>query len=222
MNEDTANNLSLTSSFEEEIFNKSFDLSVDYSEIAIDLITTSEVIKEIPWVKTLVAFYNITSSINARFNIKKNLVFLQRFHLRQIDLKKLEEFKHKLNNDSKYKNEILETTLVLIEKFADIEKAKILANLLISHIEENLTWEDFRKLSFILNNLNPFGYIFLEKTCNQNSYSMSMSKVIEGEAFLLACGIGTKFEDIFRLTKTGQQLYDFGLKPLKNKDCPNS
>ncbi len=218
MTEKTTNNDSLTASFEKEIFNNTFDLSVNYSEIALDLISTSEIVKEIPWVKTLAAFYNITSSINSRYNIKKILVFLQEFHSHQINSKKLDEFKYKLNNNNEYKNEILEITLVLIEKFVDIEKSKILANLLKAHVEEDLTWEDYRKLSFVLNQLNPSGYIFLIKSFNKEM-TMTMSQLMEGEAFLLACGIGRMFEEQLKITPSGKKLYEFGLKPLKEKYC---
>lgn len=218
MDEQTSNNFSLSESFEKEIFNKSIDLSIDYSEIALDLISTSEVVKEIPWVKTLAAFYNITSSINERYNVKKFLVFLQEFHSHQIDSKKLDDFKNKLNSNNEYKNEILEITLVLIEKFIDIEKSKILANLLKAHIEEDLTWEDYRKLTFVLNQLNPSGYIFLIKSFNKE-IRMTMIQSIEGEAFLLASGIATKFEEQVKITPSGKKLYEFGLKPLKEKYC---
>ncbi|WP_291152294.1 hypothetical protein [Flavobacterium sp. UBA7680] len=218
MKNETINDISITDSFEKEIFNKTFDLSVNYSEIALDLISTSEIIKEIPWVKTLASFYNISSSINARYNMKKNLVFLQEFHSHKIDEEKLRDFKEKLYQDNKYRNEIIEITLVLIEKFIDIEKAKILANLLKAHIEADLTWEDYRKISFALNHLNPSGYIFLIQSFNKEM-KKTMIQSMEGEAFLLACGIGRIFEEQLKITPTGKKLYEFGLKPLKEIYC---
>lgn len=213
--EETINDSDLTNSFEKEIFNKSFDLTVDYSEIALDLITTSDIFKQIPWVKTLTTFYSITSSLNNRYNIKKNLVFLQEFHLNVIDSKKLEEFKYKLNNNNEYKNEILEITLNLIEKFIDIEKSKILASLLKAHIEGFLTWDDYRTLTFVLTQLNPAGYIFLIKWFN--GVKMGMLELMEGQAFIVSCGIGIIFEEQIKITLTGKKLYEFGLKSLKNK-----
>lgn len=207
-------NNTLTNNLEKEIFNKTFDLSSDYTEVAIDVIINDDILKEIPIVKSLISFYNISSSLIARHNVKKVIIFLQEFHSKKVDSDKLERFKTKLEKDSNKKNEILETVLVLIEKFIDFEKSKILANLFLAHIENKLTWKDFKKLSFILNNLNPSGYVFLEKCADKNT-SMKMSELIEGEAFLLACGIGTKFEEQFKLTNAGLKLYEYGLKPLK-------
>ncbi len=218
MNKNIVDNINLTDSFEKEIFNKTVDLSIDYGEIAIDIISTSEIIKEIPTVKSLYAFYNIGSSINSRYNIKKMLVFLSEFHSHNIENEKLEKFKEKINNDNKYRNELLETTLVLIEKFIDMEKSRILANLLKAHIEEKISWQQYQELSFILNQLNPSGYKILIRHFDK-SVEMKMSKQVEGEAYLLACGIGTIFEDQLRINVAGRNLYCFGLKPIKERYC---
>jgi len=148
--------------------------------------------------------------------MKKNLVFLQEFHSHKIDEKKLSDFKEKLNQDNKYRTEIIEITLVLIEKFINIEKSKILANLIKAHIEDDLTWEDYRKISFVLNLLNPSGYIFLIQSFNKEM-TKTMIQSMEGEAFLLACGIARMFEEQLKITPTGRKLYEFGLKPLKER-----
>ena len=48
---------------------------------------------------------------------------------------------------------------------------------------------------------------------------MNMRQLVEGEAFLLACGIATSFENQVKITQTGKKLYDFGLKSLTEKYC---
>ncbi|KYG83495.1 hypothetical protein [Roseivirga echinicomitans] len=146
------------------------------------------------------------------------MIFLEQFHSKGIDENKLKKFKDKFNENSKHRNHVLETILLLNEKFIDTEKSKILANLFSAHIEENLTWEDFFKISFILSNLNPAAYLFLEKHVDKDSkIRTKMYESIEGEALLMACGIGTMFEQQFKPTRTAIKLYEYGLKPLKNK-----
>lgn len=177
-------NLNIISSFEKEIFNKTFDLSIEYGEIAIDIITTSEVLKAIPGLKTIATFYDITSSINSRYNFKKILVFLQQFHSQKINIDALKKFQIKISNDPKYRQELLETTLILIEQFTDLEKSRILANLLVAHINEDLTWNDYCTIIFIVNQLNPSGYISLIKHCNKKvQIPTGMREYIEGGIF---------------------------------------
>jgi hypothetical protein len=206
----------LTNSIEKEIFNTTTELTQDYAELALDTIANESLLSEIPIVKSLVSFYKITSSIVDRHNVKKILMFLEEFHSKSINENKLKIFKKKFSENTKHRNHVLETILLLNEKFIDTEKSKILANLFSAHIEGNLTWEEFFKLSFVLSNLNPAGYKFLEKSADKNTnIKMKMFELIEGEALLMACGIGTKFEERFKPTKTGINLYEYGLKPLK-------
>lgn len=205
----------LTKNIENEIFNTASELTQDYAELTLDALTNESLLSEIPVIKSLVSFYKITSSIIDRHNLKKILMFLEEFHSTNIDENKLKNFKEKFDNNPKHRNLVLETILLLNEKFIDTKKSKILANLFSAYINENLTWEDFFKLSFILSNLNPSGYKFLEKSVNPHSnIKMKMIETIEGEALLMACGIGTKFEDRFRPTKTAIKLYEYGLKPI--------
>jgi len=206
----------LTDSIEKEIFNTTSELTQDYTELALDTLTNESLLSEIPIVKSLVAFYKITSSIVDRHNVKKILIFLEQFHSKSIDENKLKRFKDKFNENSKHRNHVLETILLLNEKFIDTEKSKILANLFSAHIEENLTWEEFFKMSFILTNLNPAAYLFLEKYVDKDSnIRTKMYESIEGEALLMACGIGRMFEEQFKPTRTAIKLYEYGLKPLK-------
>ena len=201
----------ITEKLEIEIYEKTLELEIDYAELVIDNITENEILKEIPIVKTLVSFYNISSSFIARHNVKKILVFLKEFHTRNIDQVKLENFKAKFEKDLKHKEQVFETVLVLNEKFIEVIQSKILANLFKAHIEEQISWVEFNQLAFVLNSLNPAGYDFLHQKCKEEKWSDQ-----DGEAFMYSCGIGHLDGLKFTITKTGQKLYVFGIKPLKN------
>ena len=201
----------ITEKLEIEIYEKTLDLEIDYTELVIDNITENDLLKEIPIVKTLVAFYNISSSFMARHNVKKILVFLKEFHTRSVNQVKLEKIKAKFEKDFIYKEQVLETILVLNEKFIKVEQSKILANLLKAHIEEEINWAEFNQLAFVLNSLNPAGYDFLHRKCKDEQYSVQ-----DGEAFMYSCGIGHLDGLKFTITETGHKLYEFGIKPLRN------
>ena len=201
----------ITEKLEIEIYEKTLNLEIDYTELVIDNITENDLLKEIPIVKTLVAFYNISSSFMARHNVKKILVFLKEFHTRSVNQVKLEKFKAKFEKDFIYKEQVLETILVLNEKFIKVEQSKILANLFKAHIEEEINWAEFNQLAFVLNSLNPAGYDFLHRKCKDEQYSDQ-----DGEAFMYSCGIGHLDGLKFTITETGHKLYEFGIKPLRN------
>ena len=201
----------ITEKLENEIYNQTLDLEIDYAELVIDTFTENDILKEIPIIKTLVAFYNISSSMIARHNVKKVLVFLKEFHIGNIDKDKLANFRTKFEQDVKHKEQVLETILVLNEKFIAFEQSKILANIFKAHIEEQISWAEFNQLAFVLNSLNPAGYDFLHRKCKDEQWSDQ-----DGEAFMYSCGIGHLDGLCFKITETGQKLYNFGIRSLKN------
>lgn len=158
----------ITASIKNEIIKPTIDISTDYSEVALDSLLDEGLLKDIPIIKTIVGFYNITQSINSRYNIKKILTFFQYLHRGTIDATKHEQFLTKFNNDKEYQRKIVETIVILNERFLEIEKSKIYANLIRSHIEGNLSWSELQNISTILNNINMAGLPFLEKMARNN------------------------------------------------------
>lgn len=211
----------LTKGFEKEIFDNSLDAISEYAEITLDSLMKDEILSKIPIVKSIVAFYKISSSIADRHNMKKLIIFFREFHSNSIDSKKLEAFKQRLNSNERYKNEVLELTLLLIERFIDERKSRVLANLLKAHIENNLAWTDYKKLIFALNALNPIAFPFFIKhnLTRLKDYSRAKFKIkggemMEYEPMLVSCGIGFSHEYKFQLNGAGKKLYDFGFSTL--------
>lgn len=193
-----------------EIKNKSLDLTIDYSELALDEILKDGILKEIPLVKSLVVFYNIYNSVVARYNVKKILTFFREFNSSIIQSDKLEKFKSKFSEDKNYQSKVIEVIVLLNERFIQTEKSKILAKLLISYIEEKISWDDFNDLCVVLDNIHPKGLCFLKKMAKENFYNHGRDQ--EGEALMFSCGIGHRHGSLFIINDFGKKLYEYGLK----------
>lgn len=139
----------LIKTVEKEIFDYSLDLGIEYAELGLDAIVNTGVLKEIPVIKSLYGAYNIYSSVSSRFRVKKILTFLKQLNSKTIEIQKLEKFKQDFE-DEKYRDEVLETVILLNERFLNVEKSKVLANFLRCLIEEKITYSDFQHLSSIL------------------------------------------------------------------------
>lgn len=196
----------------DELTNKSIDLGVEYSEIALDEFLKEGLLKEIPIVKSVVAFYNIGNSVLARYNSKKILTFFKEFHNRDINSERLLKFKSKFNSDSKYRTQVVETIILFNERFNHIEKSKILAKLLLSHIDGHLSWEELIALAIVLENIHPNGIIFLKSKMTNLVVNRHDP---EGEPLMVACGIGYSgfgVQSPFKINKLGLLFYEFGIK----------
>jgi len=209
--ENNINSTDITKIVCNEINTKSLDLGIDYSELALDAFLKDSVLKEIPFVKSVVSFYNIGHSVIARHKTKKILTFFKEFHSCEIELDKFEKFKNKFNGDADYQNQVVETILLLNERFLQIEKSKILAKLIISHIEEKISWNELTDLSVVLDNIHPKGFLFLEKMSKENNWA-NHGRDQEGEALMIACGIGHRHGTLFMINDLGKKFYIYGLR----------
>jgi hypothetical protein len=99
---------------------------------------------------------------------------------------------------------------LLNERFLQIEKSKILAKLIISHVEEKITWNDFTDLTVVLDNIHPKGFLFLEKMATDHNYANHGRDQV-GEALMFACGIGHRDGTLFSINELGKKFYENGL-----------
>ena len=201
----------ITKIVSKEINTKTLELGIDYSELALDEFLKDGVLKEIPFVKSVVSFYNIGNSIIDRHKTKKILTFFKEFHSSEIKPEKLEKFKQKFDEDIDYQIQVVETITLLNERFLQIEKSKILAKLIISHVEEKISWDELTDLTVVLDNIHPKGFLFLDKMAKEHNYA-NHGRDQQGEALMFACGIGHRHGTLFMINELGKKFYENGLQ----------
>ena len=91
----------LVENFEKSLFNDSKDIIEDYLEIGIDSIIDNGILKEIPIVKTIVGVLKVGKNVHDRNLLKQTLVFINEFNRNEIRQDKIEEYKKRIENDSK-------------------------------------------------------------------------------------------------------------------------
>ncbi|MNS40669.1 hypothetical protein D3C72_729940 [compost metagenome] len=206
-------NNDITQIVSKEIIEKTLDLTIDFAEIGLDQFITNDVLGEIPIVKSITAFYKIGNSVINRHNTKKILNFFQEFNNNKIDDIKFNEFKHKFNTDQKYQSQVTETIILLNERFLQVEKSKILANLIIAHIENNLTWDELTNTTIVLDIIQPKAFSLLEEVSKFSHWSSHDFGEDIREGLILAYGIGYKQGTQLFISETGKQLFNYGIKP---------
>ncbi len=205
----------ITQIVSKEILDRSLDLSIDYAEIAIDEFITNDVLGEVPIVKSIVSFYKIGNSVINRHNTKKILAFFQEFNTRQIDRAQIKTFQDKFTSDSKYQSEVTDIVVLLNERFLQVEKSKILANLIAAHIESKLSWKELKDIAFVLDSIHPKGFSFLKKMSALPNWVLNTFNNDPDESLMFACGIGKRSGTRFSIEDMGQKLYRLGIEPAK-------
>ncbi len=204
----------LIKAVEKEIFDPTLDLGIEYAELGLDAMMDTGILKEIPIVKSLYSVYSIYNSVTDRFRIKKILTFLKQLSSKTIEPEKLEKFKQSLE-DKKYHDEVLETVILLNERFLHVEKSKILANFFRCLIEEKITYSDFLYLTSILDAIQLRGLTYLKEWGNVSRDFVGMRDVaIEEIPLLLSCGIGYIHGSGIMINDMGRKFFNFGISPL--------
>lgn len=197
---------------ENEILNPAVDLTIDYAEIGLDYFLDNAAISEIPIVKSIVGVVKIGLSIKERYDLKKLLTFFKEFQSGNVSDENRAVFKEKFNANEKYRTEVVETIVLLNERFLDVKKSKILASLMNAHLNQQLIWSELIDISIVLNSIHPKSFAFLKEMAEQNwSYHGRNS---EYEPLIFSCGIGHRHGNKFSISKMGQDLFNYGVKPI--------
>ncbi len=200
-----------------EIIYPSIDLTIDYSEIALDSILDNQAfLKEIPILKHIVSIVKIGLGIRERYFIKKLLIFLEEFHKGRIDPEKHEKFKSKFSNNKPYQKNVIDHLMIWIDRFDSEMKSKILSYLFKAHIENKLNWTRFFELSVCIDKLHPSGFEAFYLLYTEQDYPNQLEgrSFLNGSGLLIEPNFGS-YSDIEAgpvFTDLGKELYEFALK----------
>lgn len=142
----------LVTSFSETLLNDSAkELSVDLLESSLDTLFSSEVVKEIPIVKSLIAIGKTGVMLKNRNFIRQTLAFMNELNNGTISVEKKEKFSERIRNGDKKAQEEVERIMLILESTIDLEKSSILAKFVVAYVNENLSYSQFHELTDILN-----------------------------------------------------------------------
>lgn len=133
---------------------------IDIAEISIDSILEDGLIRDIPILSTIVNITKTSVSIRDRIFAKKVLLFLK--ELDKCPIKTRKNFLESISLKPKKKEKLGETLIIILERINDMQKPSIIANLFIAYMENDITYQDFTKISGIVGNVQLEDLLFLK------------------------------------------------------------
>lgn len=182
-------------------FEVSSDIFVDLAESSIDQLIESQVLSEIPIVKSVLAIVKIGSNIRERHLLKNALAFVISFNNSTND----PEIKNRileLLEDSKKREKELGRVMLLLDRQLDIEKSKILASFYTHFLLKRINWDKFCELTDALDRvfINDINSLIL-------AYKTSDKYVADiSELRLLAAALMSAPHIFWSGSEDGQQL----------------
>lgn len=228
MQEDTELKLSnIVESTANTIVNYNVDTAMDLSEIGIDSLLDDSIFKEIPIVKTIYGVAKTGFAIREKHMLKKTLVFINQLNNNGLSNEKYIEYKEKLKNKDEFAFKELEYALIIIDRYVELNKNIILANLYFNYIDKKIDWNQFQELSIIVDNIFLSDLEELEKIYQKRAITMNdinnkisfrrlrVQNLVEDIESMLRMpngSIGMYYnENDYQITLLGTLLYEYGL-----------
>ena len=141
--------------FTEALFSDDLrDLSTDIAEIALDtLLEENTILREIPLVKTAIAMFKAGASIQTRFELKKQLVFLSHLQKGNLDIEGIERRNKAYQQKEPWFEREVENLVVYLSRYSAVEKARIQSELYIDLINREIDQPFFEECLDILDRI---------------------------------------------------------------------
>lgn len=198
-------------------FSSLSDVSVEASDIALDLLLKDGLFKDIPVIGWLFKSGSAIKSITERLFLKKVALFL--YGVGKASLRERKIFKNKLSNDPKYKIKVGENILLLIDRHDRLEKSYMLGQLMSKVITGECTFDLFLRIATALDHstIEDIKDLYthtknidnLTESVQQNLYKnnlldMDISAYIISEPYV---SISIKY----KLNQLGEKIIEFNL-----------
>lgn len=136
-------------------------IAADGAEVALDAFLVDGIFKDIPFFGTL--YKGSQAALGIKDAIFAKMVFKFLFELKDIPVEKRKEFIEKLENKEGYSQKVGEKLIVIIDKLDDLDKPTILGKLFKSCVEESISFDDFLRISGVIQRAYLPDLLFLKK-----------------------------------------------------------
>lgn len=179
----------LARSFRESLTEEVLGCVTDFAEIGLDSVMEDNLLKEIPFLSTAVSIYRIGQSIRERNHIAKLAAFLDRINEGIHSEEERKRYQEKFQENTKFRDQELEYILILIDRYINRDKAKLLATLYLAYLDEKIDWKRFAEFSEIIDRLLPADFDCLFEFMCHGGVDIEKTKVeIASVLRLLAVG----------------------------------
>lgn len=184
-------------------------LFTNIMEVGIDSFLDDGVLKDVPFLSTVMGVYKVGTSIRERFHFKKLLVFIEGLNKNINNEDELKNYQMKFRDNSKFRSEELEYIVVIIDKFLSLEKSVMLSRLYLAYLDNEIIWDEFLVYSEVVDRLFKYD-------CDR-LFMSDINNLLDGkgvEAFMRLSALGLTRETMRRANSPDRtfEITEFGKK----------
>lgn len=140
------NNLGPIDSIAKSIFLKEFiPIGIEAAEISIDSLLESEVLKNIPIVKTVLGLAKVSLAIRDKYLLKKLFVFIEALNQGNAKPEEIEKRRKAAENNEEWISKEVELITIHLDRLDELEKAQITSAFYSEYINQDISWIQYRE-----------------------------------------------------------------------------
>lgn len=145
----------LGKSLTESLSGKIHDTMANIGEVGLDLMFEAGALRDIPIISTVIGIYRITDSIRNRHYINQLRGFVEELNNQATTEERREEIRKKLINEGDKLDKEIEYLLIIIDRYIEENKPRLLAKLFIAYLNRRIEWIDLTSYAVIIERLLP-------------------------------------------------------------------
>jgi len=150
------------------------EIAIDGAEIALDSFLSDNIFKEIPFFGTL--YKTSKAAIGIKDAIFAKTVYKFLIELKDILADKRKSFVNKLQAKEGFDKKVGEKLIVILDKLDDLDKPTLIGRLLKRVIEEKISFDDFSRISAVIQRAFLPDLLFLKKHRYVDSYRLGIKE----------------------------------------------
>lgn len=157
----TSSKNALSNSFKNSITDETTEIVSNIGEIGLDAFLNDGLLKNIPFLSTVVSVYKIGNSLHDQYHLKKLCVFLEEINASIEDKNKRQDYINKFVSKRSFRDKELEYIIILIERCIGMEKPKMIAKLYLAFLYKDINWDSFTMYAEVIDRFLPGDFIVL-------------------------------------------------------------
>lgn len=121
------------------------EAALEITEVVVDQFIFNDLVKDIPFVGTALKACKSGADIRDKLFLAKISRFLTELNSVRPEVK--EALKEKMTNNTEEAKKVGEVVLLLLDKVSDLEKPEILAKIFLAYIDNQVTFDGFRRIT---------------------------------------------------------------------------
>lgn len=171
------------------------------AELTLDSVLEDGFLKDIPLISSVISIYRIGTSLRERYGIVKLAHFVDALNRGLHDEQQRKKYIKDFQSNQKTRNKELTYLLVVLDKYINLEKPRMLAKIYLSYLNSAITWIDVMKYSEVIERLLPGDVELLAEGRREN---VNYQEIDDGVLRLVSLGLMVDYSDSAEYSRRGR------------------